>query len=708
MNKEPIGLYIFRFVLGFAMFAFMAMLYWSSVSIEEGLKDLRYDITQVKNDIYSLHLECLRSSNRPQENNSGQNEGIKNTPTQLAMTRAGKHIDPKLPNLLEEDEFYVTTLPKLLGSNFKPQGTFENATIGKPNNLHPFNNFAEIAGWYSLCTASVAKMAIGKYETFTPNMAIKMEARKHPNSDVVEYWIHLRDDLYWQPLKQSFFGNTLTLAPEFLRKHPVTAHDFAFYFDAIMNPHVEEAGAIVARGEYEAIEEIKVIDDHTFIVRWKPFQVTMEDGSVVDRIPYRSKLFTGGLEPLPQFVFKYFADGKKILDDDTAKDAYRTSKMWAQNFANHWSKNVIVSCGPWIFDGMTEQEIKFKRNKDFFSSDAALAEGITVKFKETSDATWQAFKTNQIDSYSLPPNQLLEWNGFIDSPLYQEQKNKGLEIKKLNYVARVYYYVGWNQAKDLFTSKKVRQALTMSIDRERIVEQNLNGLGIEISCPFYLFSSSCDSSIQPWPFDIDKAKKLLEEEGWVDSDGDGIIEKEINGVKVLFKFSLTYYVKNSVTKSLCEYIATALKKVGISCSLNGVDMADLSSSFQDKTFDALAMGWALSTPPEDPKQLWSSAGAKEKGSSNAVGFANPEADAIIAQLQYEDNEEKRLKLYHRFHAIIHDEQPYTFLYSPKTTFLYREYLKGVFIPKDNQDLIPGANAAEPNSNIFWLKNGLTP
>src|SRR5690606_30343193 len=146
----------------------------------------------------------------------------------------------------------------------------------------------------------------------------------------------------------------------------------------------------------------------------------------------------------------------------------------------------------------------------------------------------------QLDSYSLPPNQLLEWQGFAKSSQFEEQKSKGLGIEELNYVARVYYYVAWNQANELFSSKKVRQALTMSIDRERIVEQNLNGLGIEISCPFFLFSSACDPSIEPWPFDLDKAKKLLEEEGWVDSDGDGIIDKEINGKRVPFKFALTY------------------------------------------------------------------------------------------------------------------------------------------------------------------------
>lgn len=672
----------------------MGMLYWSSVLIEEGIKNLRFEMSQMRNDLFVLRLDVAKS-NRESKNDSGGKGGSESR----SETRSHSHMDESLPNLLQPDEFYLATLPKLLGKEFKPHGTFQGATIGRPDNLHPFNNFAEIASWHGLCSGAVGKMAFGRFETFTPDFAVKMEARKVPGSDIIEYWVHLRKDLYWQPLNQNFFGNTITLAPEFLRKQPLTAHDFAFYYDAIINPHVEQAGAIAVRSEYQEIEEIKVIDDYTFIVRWKAHLVEGKP-----KIPFRAKSFTIGLSPLPQFVYKYFSDGQKIVADDSAPDTYRTSKIWAQNFAEHWAKNIIVSCGPWVFDGMTERSIKFKRNEDFYNPYGALAEGMVVRFKESTEGIWQDFKGNQLDSYNLPPDQLLEWESFAKSSQYAEQSNQNHAIKTLNYVARVYYYIGWNQAKGFFGSQKVRQALTMAIDRKRIIEQNLSGLGLEVTCPFYVHSPSCDPTIEAWPFDPVKARRLLEEEGWSDSDGDGVIDKEIDGKRVPFEFSLTYYVKNNITKSICEYVATALKKIGISCRLHGVDMADLSSAFQEKSFDALCMGWALGSPPEDPRQLWSSAGAHEKGSSNAIGFANAEADKIIEALRYEADPEKRLELYHRFHAIINEEQPYTFLYSPKTQLLYREYLQNVFLPAKRQDLVPGANLAEPDSSIFWLKN----
>jgi peptide/nickel transport system substrate-binding protein len=243
----------------------------------------------------------------------------------------------------------------------------------------------------------------------------------------------------------------------------------------------------------------------------------------------------------------------------------------------------------------------------------------------------------------------------------------------------------------------------MAIDRQRIANNILNGMGVEVTGPEFIGSKDYDKSIEPWPFDPQAARRLLEEEGWFDSDGDGVLDKMIDGKKVYFRFSITYFVKNPTSEAVASYIATALKDIGIDVSLNGVDIADLTNSLEDKTFDALFLSWTQGTPPDDPRQIWHSSGAKEKGSSNMIGFANKEVDAIIDQLDYEYDEKKRVELFHRFHAILHDEQPYTFLYTPKISYLYREYLQNVFIPADRQDLIPGADVESPQASIFWLK-----
>lgn len=711
MNKEPVALYIFRFVLGFLLFGFMCMLYWSSTLVEDRLQTIAVEISSLRNDLYQLRSDNAKAKNDILQELSKRCSEAAFKASELTHPEGSMEVpNPKKPsqdaqnalNLLKTDPFFETTLPKLLGSGFVPRGTQHVATVGKPDNLHPFSNWNQVAAWQSLCGVAVAKLEFGRYETMAPDMALRVEERMNQKTGAKEFWVFLKDNVYWQPLKPSFFPKDFKLAPQFLQIHQVTAEDFKFYIDVIKNPYVQLPGVVSLRTYYEGIENIEVVDKLTFIVRWKTRDIVSRKGKAVPTIKYIAKQMTGALRPLPSFVYKYFADGSQIVKNDAAEDTYRTHSVWAQNFTEHWAKNVIVSCGPWTFEGMTDREIKFQRNRDFYEPYAALTEGIDSEFKDSPDNIWQAFKNNQLDSYSLQPDKIAEYKDFLDSETYQAQVAKNQKIERLDYVSRSYSYIGWNQLRPLFKEVKVRQALTMAIDRRRIIEQSLNGLGIEITGPFYRFSNAYDPSIVPWPFSISDARRLLEEEGWIDRNGDGIIDKEIEGKLVPFSFSLTYYIKNQTTKSICEYIATTLKDVGIDCRLSGVDIADLSARFDDKDFDALCLGWALGSPPEDLRQLWYSAGASEKGSSNAIGFSNGQVDEIIDQLDYEYDQDKRIALYHRFARIIHEEQPYTFLYSPKTVFLYREVLRNVFIPADRQDLVPGANIAEPDPNVFWL------
>jgi|688.fasta_scaffold18232_7 peptide/nickel transport system substrate-binding protein len=693
MNKEPIALYILRLLLSIGLLALVAMLYWSSLLVEEDLKAVNNNVNQLKTtvDTFRSELSQLEFSQSATTPKKAQKE-----------ERPRPHIDPTLANLLEEDPYFTTTLPKLLGPHFVPHGTFHFDTVGRPDNLHPFSNWAVVSAWTSQCSGSVSRVLTGKYETYAPDLAIKMEERINQTTQQPEYWIHLREGIFWQPLKKSLFSETLNLAPHFFEKHPVTAHDFKFYFDALMNPFNQELGAVAVRTYYNDMQEIEVIDDLTFIVRWKTKEIE-HDGQKVYRAKYLAKQLTGGLSPLASFLYKYFADGTKIIDEENDPNIYRTSSVWAQNFTQHWAKNIIPSCGSWVFDGISERQIGFKRNKDHYNPLDNLVSASETQFKESPDALWQDFKSLQTDTYNLQPDQLLELDQFYQSDVYKEQVKQGKAIKRVDYLARQYSYIAWNQAKPYFKSRKVRQALTMAIDRQRIIRELLNGMGEEVTGTFFKNSPSYDPSIVPFPFDLDQAKRNLLEEGWADTKGTGVIEKIIDGKSVPFKFSLTYFVKSPISKKICEFVTTSLKELGIICNLNGVDIADLTAAFDDKSFDALQLAWSLGSPPEDPRQIWSSAGAKEKGSSNMIGFANAQIDAIIDALTYEFNPKKRLELYHQFDRILHEEQPYTFLFTPKSVLLYREYVQNVFIPAKRQDLIPGANVGEPQTSLFWLK-----
>lgn len=677
MRSRSMIFSFFRFLLLFLILLVVALLYWSSLSVEEDLKVIKRELAEMK-----------------------QKEKM--------AVFFPKEEEKKAPvltdsHLLTPDLFLQKTLPALLKNHFQPQGDRRENVLGRPDHLYPFSEFYMVAQWNAMCNFPLVNSHTGIYESYAPGMAVSMELKTNADGEP-EYWMKLRENVFWEPLKPEHFSSQSVLSPHFLKRHPVTAHDYKFFYDAVMNPHVEQGLAVSLRGYLSTIEEVRVENDFTLVVKWKLKEVEGEKGKKEKRMKYMAKSFTASLMALPCFVYQYFMDGTKILEEDEDPNTYRTNAVWAQNFSRHWASQVIVSCGPWIFDGMDENSIRFLRNPHYFAPFAVLSSSCTIQFSDSTDAIWNRFKVGSIDQFEIPPHQLPELDYFLQTPLYKKQKKEGKGIEKIHYLYPRYAFVAWNQKNPLFTQAKVRQALTMAIDRKRMIQQHLHGMGIETTGTFFPLSPSYDSTIAPYPYDPELAKKYLQEEGWRDHDGDGILDKKIGDVQKNFSFSLCYFVKNPTSKAVCEFISTTLKEVGIECRLKGIDVADLSDLFDTKDFDALFLEWVLGSPPEDPRQLWHSEGAALKGSSNIIGFRNKEVDAIIDLLDYEEDKEARIALYHRFDKILHEEAPYTFLYTPKATLLYREYLQNVFIPADRQDLIPGANVGEPQKNFFWIQN----
>jgi len=672
MKKHSPLTALFRYTAWLVVACLLGMIYWSSLIQEERLQELREQVNTLERELQTIP----------------ENQPI------AEKTKTKSLIDPDLKNLLEDDPFFTETLPKLLGPKFRPKGTLRLATIGNPENLHPFSQWAQVNEWIGYCEGAVGTAKFGFYERLAQDFAIKMEERKGDNPDETSFWIHLRDDIFWQPLEARHFPNDITLAPHFLQKQPVTAHDFAFFWDALMNSHVDVPSAVTLRFLLRDITQVEVLDDHTFKVVCR-----LKNGKLSYTLPF----YLAQLRPLARHVFQYNPDGSKICPEDATKDFYRTSSTWAQSFANHFATRVIVSCGPWIFDGMDDKEIRFRKNPDFYSPVHALYDGLEIYLLETQEALFRDFLAQKLDICTINPQSLVELERYLESDEYKAQNAKGNSICRLDFLARQFSYIGWNEKNPLFASKKVRMALTLAIDRERLIRQNLNGQAQEITGPFFYGSSEYDANIPPLVYDPEQAKRLLASEGWVDSVGDGILHKVVDGQKLDFSFSLIYFVKDPRAKINCEQIAQSLKEIGIECRLMGMDLADISAAFEDKQFDALCLGWALGTPPEDPRQLWHSEGANVKGSSNMIGFQNAAVDKIIEELETESDSAKRKQLYRQLHAIFYEEQPYTFLYTAKATLLSWSWIENIFIPKERQDLVPGAVVEQPSYIYSWRR-----
>ena len=660
---------------------FLVMQYWSSDLVEERLIQIQKKIDAMQAKIDTIQL--IRMESKPVENKLQK-----------------ENPDSKYPNLLVDDPFDEHILPEMLGSHFKPYPLKFLATIGKPENLHPFANWLIVSQAYSYCLGTAGRPKTGFYEIYSPYFATRVEERLDPDGKGGAFWVFLRDDIFWQPLKQNLFPDNVQLAPHFLKPYPVTAHDFKFYYDVSMNPFNQETSAVVQRQQFQDLEDFVVVDDHTFYMRWKYREFKEGDKTVYRRI-YRATLLTIGSSPLPRFVYQYYPDGSKIIADDQAVDAYRTNSSFAQQFMEHFAKNYIVSIGPYDFNGFDDSGLNFIKIPQFFDPVGALYNEVEIAFRNSQDSIWSDFKTGKMSVYELPSYQLPEYERFLGSSIYAEQKKNGQAIKRLDYLNRTFTYIGWNEKNPLFKDREVRQALSYAIDVDRIIHELLNDLAVRIVGPISNDSSNINPHLKPIPYDPSKARELLKAQGWKDMNGNGVLSKEIDGKMVPFSFSLTYFVKSTIGKAIAEVVSGQLKNVGIQCDPKGVEVADLSAKIDDKDFEAVMMAWALAAPPEDPRQIWSSEGKTLKGSSNFISFGNDRVDEIIHLLDYENDKEKRKQLYWEFQEILYQQQPYTFLFTPMATLLYRETVENVFIPKNRQDLIPGAVVSEPISSIFY-------
>ena len=170
----------------------------------------------------------------------------------------------------------------------------------------------------------------------------------------------------------------------------------------------------------------------------------------------------------------------------------------------------------------------------------------------------------------------------------------------------------------------------------------------------------------PWilpcfiPYDLEKATKLLNEAGWVDSDGDNIRDKMINGERVQFKFKLNFYSDPSM-KEIALVMKESMEKAGIELIPNPLDFGTLFGSAYDHKFDAMLAAWGGTVTYSNPYQIWSTKSWAQKG-GNFVGFGDAESDSLIDASNFQLNEESHLEAYKALQKKIYDEQPYIFFW----------------------------------------------
>lgn len=435
---------------------------------------------------------------------------------------------------------------------------------------------------------------------------------------------------------------------------PLTGEDVLFSIKVIKNPVVH---APFIRVYYASIVNVELLDPDT--IRFTAKEPYFLNESVL-----------GGIDILP----KHYYDPEGFLDTVTVAELegdWSAKKDQVENFAEAFNKNFNrnpLGSGPYIFDSWkTGEEVILKRNPDYWGTgqegiDQAYIDRFRFRIFNNYDAALVALKSQNLDRMGLQP---LQYRRQTDSPKFRKN------FEKVTYFSPSFTYVGWNNSHLIFGDQRVRNAMTHFVDRKQIIDTVLFGLGQVVDSPVYRFRPEYDETLYSHPFDPKKGLELLAEAGWSDHDGDGILDKTIHGEKTDFRFELKFNSGNDVRKAIALIIQDELKKHGIDARVRQLDWTIYLNDVKNHKFDAIILGWAMSVNPPDGFQIWHSSQAENKG-SNAISFKNSEVDKILENYRREFDPEKRKAMYQRFQKILNEEQPYTFLYMPKSAVAYHK------------------------------------
>lgn len=420
---------------------------------------------------------------------------------------------------------------------------------------------------------------------------------------------------------------------------PLTAEDVQFTYEWIMNPKV---AAPRARAYYEKFEHVKAIDDHTVEFRF--------------REPYFAALgLCGDLDILAEHYYGAFTE-----------DEFNESP------------GLLFGSGPYKMRAEPStwqpgsQKIELVRNDNHWGPAPPLDRVIWREILE--DTAMEAeFRNRNIDRLSVPASSYRKLSRDQD---LREQA----DLHEYEYVNSGYLYVGWNQRKNdrptPFADKRVRQAMTMLIDRERICARVYDNLATPATGPFHPLGWQADPSIEPWPYDPDRAGALLEDAGYIDRDGNGIRESP-DGVPL--RFELIYSTGSSEAKQMVLLMQDAMAKAGVDLQLDPLDWPIMQQKLDDRSFDAIMLGWG-GVVNTDVYQMFHSE-QTEDGGDNYTYYLSETVDKLIEQARTTVEREKGAELWRQVHAELHEDQPYTFLFNRKAVVYVDKRFENVQVTK---------------------------
>lgn len=434
---------------------------------------------------------------------------------------------------------------------------------------------------------------------------------------------------------------------------PVTGHDVAFTFKAAINPLIE--GAIAYRTAFNIIKEVSVDEDDP-----KKFRVVAYPQTIIAQ-----EIITNATTILPRYAY----DPEGYLDDYTIQDLAELDPESAADeaplvaFADYFNApetssdpERITGCGPYELIEWAQGERLVLRKKDNWWGDAltdshpqleARPEALVFVPINSPATAIQALRSEEIDvTRAIPPNEYVD---LLEDEYVTARYNLYAEP------SMTYYFISVNATDPLLSEKAVRQAIAHTVNVQEIIDNIYAGMGTRIASPVYKDLPYYNEDLEPIPFNIDRARTLLAEAGWEDTNDNGIVDKVINGERQELSIQYNFTASSETSQNIALLLQDNARQAGIDIQPNGVEGREGIMKMITRDYQMASAG-STYTGVWHPRQSWHTEG------DNRTGFGNAETDAMIDEITETLDTTKRYEMYRELQEIIYDEMVNIYLF----------------------------------------------
>lgn len=539
--------------------------------------------------------------------------------------------------------FISAVLTSCVNKRDLSQNTVIAHITSQPDGLHPFNDNSAMRTYvFQYTQKTLIKLDIESLE-YIPTLVKEMPTVSEDN---LSFQYEIKDDILWDD------GTSLS------------AKDVAFSVKLMLCPLTNNAQI---RSNYSTVIKSIELDAEN------PLTFTMH----AQNIHWENKFIFSEL----YMVQKSKWDPNGILNnvsfENLLSDNFNETETLSDwfNIYNHadnsYQPENLIGLGAYkVSEWVAGQYITIVKKENWWGTgdasvyNKAYPTKIIFKIIKEDASAYLALKNQEIDvTYSLGTIKLMKLQE-------REYFNNNYESAFLDRYA--FSYLGMNMKPDgikrkpYFVDQKVRRAMAYLLPLDEIIEVMMHGQASRQASLISPLKKTYNDTLKLIPLDIEKAKELLTEAGWVDTDGDNIRDKIINGVKTPFSFKLSY-MSSPTSKEIVLMIKESMYKAGVVAEPTPMDFTLFYKNAMDHNFDGMLGGWGGSASYSNPMQLWHTSSWVSKG-SNFCGFGDAESDALIEEANLTLDPEKHNNALMKLQAKVYEDQPYVFMYSTKRKF----------------------------------------